>query len=116
MAGSTTPSASETATEASIALPPHAKHQGQQMWLGWLVATAPFSPIISGRFDFYHFCILVFSILNYLILFIRILDKEAEDRQLQELYASIGRTSHLIEICLPTELILFQKESPVPAS
>ena len=51
-----------------------------------------------------------------MILFIRILDKEAEDQQLQELYASIGRTSHPIEICSPTELILFQKELPVPES
>ena len=49
-------------------------------------------------------------------LFMRIPGKEAEAQQLQELYASIGRTSHPIKICLSNELKLYRRELRVKAS
>jgi hypothetical protein len=76
MAGSTTPSASEMATEASIALPPARKtSRPTDVACGWLVATAPLSPIISGRFDFTIWALLFSASLNYLSFFQSNLDE-----------------------------------------
>src|SRR6266567_5562431 len=52
MWGSTTPRASATDTAASTALPP-ARRVMRPAWAasGWLAATAPRRPMISGRYD-----------------------------------------------------------------